>query len=320
MSSPGWVSLQTARSALGEDGLARLRGSGLVRVRLTHDGQPVVTPQIPPLLAANAVSVVQERIEELIGRESADAAVEGFLADCRRLPYCELVGAAAILKEGLSQEICNTVMSRLLEMEPTISEIPADARLAVLFEGRAPVELSADLVRLSIEEGGRFTYGDVVPYMIVSHVMRWAAVVDGRVPDWAMRAVERVASVRIPLYAANFASEERLRHAVPVTSFDLRDGGTVLSGCDGIIEPITDALRHIALNAAEDFADLVGRLLNDDRPSFTLLNRTWLAADVVARLQTPVAEIARSWADALGRKIQARCPEELGHTEVLDGE
>lgn len=320
LASPGAVGLRYAKDALGEQRLERLIRWGFVRVRTTHAGRSIVTAQIPQLLAATSVAVIQDRLEEALEEWTVDAAVDAFLASCRRLPYCELVGAAAYFEEGLSEETRTAVINRLLEMEPTITELPADARLAVLIEGREPVELAAELTRSSVDERGAFAYGRILPYVIVSHVMRWCAVKDGRVSEPMLGAIRRVASARLPLISMDLSRQERLRHAAPLASLDLRGGGTVLAACNGVIEPITDVLRLVALDATEDFAALIGTLLSEERPSFPLLHRTWMATSDIAQLRTPIAARAHFWTEALERLINARCSEELVTTEEPDGE
>lgn len=282
-----------------------------------RNGPARVSPQIPPLLAAVAKSIVKDRLEENVAHESPKDATERLLEDCHRLPYSELVGAAA-LSSDVRPETFEAVVNSLLEMPPTISEIPANARFAILVEGQEPIDIPPELVQDSIEEGGRYTYGDITPYLILSHVLRCANFEDQRGHESLLHVFRQIASVRVPLINGDYRDRERLQDAAPISMYSLKSGGSLVDPCNGVIEPITDALRHFALDAPKAFEAFISKIVDEREEHFPALNRAWKAADSVASLETPVSGDARRWSEVLGRAIQDRILDELGKDEETD--
>jgi len=317
-SSPGWLTIRYAKNKLGESCYARLVECGFLRVRGRRNGPTRVSPQIPPLLAAVATSVVRERLEYKIALETPEDATEGFLRDCQRLPYCELVGAATLSSEKVPPETFEVLVNSLIERPPTISEIPRNARFAILVEGHEPIDLSPDLVHDLIEEGERYTFGDTTPYLILSHVLRWVNLEDEGGHEFVLHLVRRVANVRVPLITGDYRDRERLQYAAPISMYSLKGGGSLVDPCNGVIEPITDALRHLAMDAPSAFKTFVNEIIANSESHFPALNRAWKAADTVAKYNTPVSEKALQWSEALGKAIQDRMLDELGTDEYTD--
>ncbi|TWT84789.1 hypothetical protein CA13_62690 [Planctomycetes bacterium CA13] len=135
-------------------------------------------------------------------------------------------------------------------------------------EGREPIEISSELVQDSIEEGGSYTYGDITPFLILSHVLRWANLKDELGHESVLHLVRRVANVRVPLITSDYRDRERLQHAAPISMYSLKSGGSLVDPCNGVIEPITDALRRIALEAPQAFQTFVGAIIDESGSHF----------------------------------------------------
>ena len=262
------------------------------------------------MLASAAAYLLADRVQDNSRRLSSGEAIDVLLEKCARVPYAALVAAAAIVSID-DARIIHALIDELLAREPVITRVKPDARLSILLEGQPPIDVPSEALGEAIADGSDHLTGNHLPYLVLSYIIpRIDLSSEGGLARFA-QIVDRVGGVGVPLLHVEFASTEQLRTALPITTHALSGGRSLLDASNGIIEPLTHALRLVALDAPQVFADYVRTILDREMASFPLLYRTWLAAHSVSETATPQADNAYRLVTDLDARIKQRIPVEF---------
>lgn len=308
LASPGWLTVETARRFIALEGLQLLQGAGFIRARHGPHDHAFFSMQLPPLLASAAAFVIMNRLKAAAATNlSPTEATDQLLADCARFPYGTPVAANALLMIE-PESIAQTVIDELLSRDPTVSRLSPGARFGLVVEGRHLIDVPAEVIQQSIEEGTDQVFGDFIPFLIVSYVASAVDLSSSHGQQWFKAIIDRVGRSRVPLLPIDVKPIAQMRSSRPILMYDLIGGGSLVSSSNGIIEPITDAIRQCALKAPSLFDEYVSGLLAQSESSLPLLYRVWTAASSVAEMDNPVAAAAARLAESLQHQIQELLP------------
>jgi hypothetical protein len=173
------------------------------------------------------------------------------------------------------------------------------------------LEVPPDILRQSVEEGADHVFGNPLPYLILSYMISRIDLSSAAGQEIFGRLLDQVGSVGMPIFPVDFGFGEQWRVALPVRCHSLSEGRTLLDSSNGVLEPITDAVRRAAMDSPDAINSYVEALLAKEAPPLPLLYRVWTAAASVSQMASPVAEVANRWTDALNSRIQERLEAEI---------
>jgi len=268
----GTVLVKSFKHRHGND-YKKLQKNGLAIVRNYQDGVSMIIPKIPELLAYAAVGVITERILEKSRKASIVEITDLLVTLSNACPYADLVGAAVLI-EVMQRDDTNLaikIIQRLLDLPPSSDPIKAGTKAAFLTEDHGPIVLNFE-----DDMGEEAFISNHLPYVILGNVSRFGLfVLDTDGPeryDFQLYMLKTLASNKYPSIRV-YVNEVTDMQCVEMIT--IADVGTIISGKEGIIEPIVLAIQ----DCCGYYPELITALYEQgiEERNFILLWRVYLA-------------------------------------------
>ncbi|MFL5762690.1 MAG: hypothetical protein ACJ77K_02035, partial [Bacteroidia bacterium] len=268
-SGSGAVSIETAKKVFGSD-YDKLLASGIITIRELNETGQVLFPKTQELLSFYSIELIQRQVEEAANSEEA---YKNLIDLSTPLPYSDIVGSEVLHKIvlGGNTKLFIKLIGKLLNDPPKKELIGKGTRVLGYAEdiGHLRIDFNDDM-----DEGGFVS--NFLPYVILSQFLSHPFLFgegDESVSSLPyLRLVREIGSTPLPMirmYALPFQNMQSL------STHDFKKFGEVISGTEGIIEPIVQSLHKVFHQAPQ----LIEYLYKDaiSKNNFQLLWRIYLA-------------------------------------------
>lgn len=271
-----------------------LINSSFTVLRRLPDHREVIYPKIPELIATKAVGNITTAILDA-GKEgkSTSQICATFLDLISPLPYPDIAGTSVLIKISKSNvELFSEIVQLLLEKPPVFEKVKKGTS-SLLYEesvGHIIVNFADDM-----DEGGFVT--DFLPYVILSQLSGYPVqLVEDANSEYHPLAFQltmmyRLASNEHFLLRPEVRSLKTMR---PVEHFEWAGIGQIISGHEGIIEPIVQSIQKCFRSIPDDINHLYERGFQEN--NFAILWRTYLAArELLGSIEEHINEHAANY-------------------------
>lgn len=269
-SGTGAIKIDTFKKFFPDDLDALIKSSSIV-IRELRNGLVVILPKISELIAFHSIS----EITNIISKETAD-----YKEICDKLidltspvPYCDIVATGVLLNFGNVKHIAlfSELIQELLKIPPHYEEIGKGTKTLMYMEGVGHIQMNFED---DMDEGGFIT--DFMPFAILSQVAGYPlGLVDNEeYPTYAFHLylLETVASNENFIRRADVSSIQNMKSH---ESYDWERVGHIVSGHEGIIEPIVQSIQKCFFSIPKEIERLYEKGFREN--NFPLIWRIYLA-------------------------------------------
>lgn len=269
----GGISLETAKKVF-KDELNTLLESGFVNTYRLNDNLSVIYPKIPELIAYYGV----EHITSLILNDYENKSIEEIYSSLETLcsPFLngDAVATGVLLQIAQKQQVdlFSNLVLHMLSLKPKKQKITDGTKVAMLIDGKKQVN-----IEFKGDDFEEDFVGNFFPHLVLSQLAGYPLKLesvddDGSEFDFHLQlildlAMNRTSMVRI----SNFS----LENIPPIESFEFKETGTVISGNNGIIEPLVQSIQKCFYVIPEQIERLFEHALNNKL--FSVIWRIYLA-------------------------------------------
>jgi hypothetical protein len=272
-SGSGAISKETFKKNFPDD-LETLIKSSVVVMRELRNGMTVIYPKIQELVAKHSI----ELVTEIILRESKEEKpIEGicktFIDTVTPIPYCDIVATGVLMKIAHKNEVelFSDLVQELLKIPPHLEKIGKGTKVLMYSEGVGHIQVNFED---DMDEGGFVS--DFLPYAILSQLAGYPLGLVGNeeysVYAFHLYLLNEVGSNKIFLRRADVRSLSNMKHH---EGFDWDGVGYIVSGHEGIIEPIVQSIQKCFFIIPDEIEKLYERAFEEN--NFNLLYRIYLA-------------------------------------------
>ena len=254
--------------------LEKLIQSSFVVLRQLRNGITVIYPTIPELIANYSIRPIAGALIKMKGEGKE------FKDICRNLieiitpvPYCDIV-ATGVLMEIANQnriELFSALVQELIQIPPSFGKVK-DGTTTLMYSkdiGHIQIDFNADM-----EEGGFVS--NFLPYAILSQLAGYPLSLAHN-EEYSQFAFHQyllytVGSNKKFLRRADARS---LKNMKPLSGYDWDGIGYIVSGKEGIVEPIVQSIQKCFIQIPEEITILYNRAFEEK--NFALLWRIYLA-------------------------------------------
>jgi hypothetical protein len=268
----GGISFSSVTSVFKND-LDTLLKSGFVTQHRLQDGESIIYPKIPELIAYYGINY----ITRLLIRDYKSRDIKDVYSDFEK--YCssfinnDIVGARVLINIGEKGliDLFNELIKYLISLKPTKSAIKNGTKALMLIDEKSQVNLQF--------EGDGFDegfIGNLFPFLVLSQLagypMRIEGAEDREMYDFHLGLILDIAEC--PYLLARI-SNFTFGNLPPIKSYEFKDVGTIICGEAGIIEPIVQSIQKCFYT----IPDQIERLYNYafEKRIFQVIWRIYLA-------------------------------------------
>lgn len=249
----GGISLGKVEKVFG-DKTKTLLESGFVNKYNLNDRLSVVYPKIPELISLYGIEYIASKIIKDYNGQPYENVYKEFEKLCSPFINGDVVGTGVLLKiaeKGYVDLFSNLVLYQL-SLKPDKKSINDGTKVAMLLNGKTQVKI--EFKGDGFEEN---FIGNFFPHLVLSQLagypLRLENAENGKEFDFHLKlllelAMNQTSMVRI----SNFSFDNIL----PIETFKFKEKGTVISGNNGIIEPIVQSIQKCFYSIPEQIERL----------------------------------------------------------------
>jgi len=269
-SGTGAIKIETFKRFFTDDLDALIKSSSIV-IRELRNGLVVILPKIPELIAFHSISA----ITNIIAKETS-----GYKEICDKLielvtpiPYCDIVATGVLMNFGNEKHIAlfSELVQELLKIPPHYEEIGKGTKTLMYMEGVGHIQMNFED---DMEDGGFIA--DFMPFAILSQVAGYplGLVNNEEYSTYAfhLHLLETVASNENFIRRADVSSIQNMKS---YESYDWEGIGHIVSGHEGIIEPIVQSIQKCFFSIPKEIERLYEKGFKEN--NFPLIWRIYLA-------------------------------------------
>ncbi|KPN96079.1 type I restriction endonuclease [Lysinibacillus sp. ZYM-1] len=285
----GYVPYDQAEVMLGENRIERLREQGHIDWFIDEEQNQYIAPKTPEIFSAAAIRALYKDIS--MEKLDTEYAVGKILELSNRLPYGDIIAANVIFELGDNNDYTfYDIYKQLLINPPIIEKVneKTDLNLEVYIRNKGLVKLP----HLKKNSGDYRLISNTHPWLVLSHLMTLPFVMEG-VEDQFGGYREILTTIG--------SYEDIIRRVDPIEQLDQSfmysvhstiEAGEMLCGEEGIIEPITYALRIGFLRVPHELIKICKIAVEEQNPF--LSHRLYMAANSIKySTDEEVSEVAQ---------------------------
>lgn len=268
----GGISLSSTKEVFGND-ISDLFKSGFVNKYELSENASIIFPKIPELIAYYNI----EHISEILISKYKDKDVSESYKDLEKLClpflYSDIVGTGVLLNIAYSGHIdfFSELVHFLTKIKPQKTKITDGTKIAMLFDEKT--KLNIEFKGEDFDEG---FIGNFFAFSVLSQLVGYPLSTEnankGEEFDFHLQIIFEVASSPVFLgRITNFTFD----NLPSIETYEFKDIGTVVSGKNGIIEPIVQSIQKCFYNIPEQIERLYNFAIENNE--FALLWRIYLA-------------------------------------------
>lgn len=260
----------------------KLIKSAFVKVKVIRNYKTFLFPQFPELLSWYLIEQVLKELSLYTPYNSAKDLADQFLKLLQFQPYPEIIGCGVMVemeKRGLHNEFGNLI-KELLKRKPYTSTLSKGSVFRIyLGQGRF-VDITVD------EEIAKESslISNELSYMILSHLVAYPFIT-GTIenPDFApyIEVVETVGSSK---HVLRRPSSNDFQNIQQLAQFEIKEHGSIVSGEEGIVEPIVQSIQHSFKRMPHVIKSIVNEAIEEK--NINLVQRIYLATRSLKRIDS----------------------------------
>lgn len=287
---------------LPSEELRELQRTGFVRHWRTPEGESVIVPRLPELLAAELARQIGSHLNQKIEAVGPIKAADWLVETTGRVSMGDVLGAQAIYDAAeMAGSLPFEIVTQLLSARPreetpkpgtrALAKIPGAGVVELRFgeKGAIFAKVGNQVHELENDESPGVFYADMGSWLILSHFAMNPVEVRPTSGETGARldpmVLMEVGSSPILLRRPGNDMEGVLVHDIP-------GHGSIACYKRGIVEPITWAIHRFFMHDGERTEDWIDEAI--DRKSVPLLSRI----DIALREVVPTTSPWRNWASA----------------------
>ena len=256
------------------DDFESLIKSSIVVFREIGNGMTVIYPKFLELIAKHSIEIVKEIIVQGNSDEkSVDELCKLFTDTITPVPYCDIVGTGVLLSIGTIEnvELFSNLVQELLNRPAQLERIEKGTKTLMYLEdvGRIQINFEDDM-----DEGGFIS--DFLPYAVLSQLAAYPLRLIGNneYSEYAFHLylLHKIGSSKEFIRRADVRSLSNMK---PVESYEWEGVGFMVSGNEGIIEPIVQSIQKCFFEIPNEIENLYNMAFKEN--NFNLLYRIYLA-------------------------------------------
>jgi hypothetical protein len=272
-SGSGAILKETFKKNFPDDYETLIKSSVIV-LRELRNGKTVIYPKIQELVAKHSI----ELVIEIILRDSKEG--KPIPEICKTLinyvtpiPYCDIVATGVLMKLAYKGEVnlFSDLVQELINIPPHLEKIGKGTKVLMYSEGIGHIQVNFED---DMDEGGFVS--DFLPYAILSQLAGYPLGLVGNkeysVFAFHLYLLNEVGSNKHFLRRADVRSLNNMKHH---EGFDWDGVGYIVSGHEGIIEPIVQSIQKCFMQIPDEIEILYNRAFDEN--NFNLLYRIYLA-------------------------------------------
>lgn len=218
--------------------------STFIVTRTLSNGLKIIYPKIPELISLYAINYIKSKLINSKSDKNTSVTCNQFINLTRPIPYCDIVGCGVLIKIAHAQEIdlfSNLVLD-LLELPPKKEKINAGTKVLMYVEDKGNIQIEFEN---DDEEHGFMS--NFFPFSVLSQLGSYPLrIVDNKSRNKPNYTFHRE-MLEILGSSPHFIRKPDARsfsNWKPMQSWDIEDVGTIVSGREGIIEPIVQSINE----------------------------------------------------------------------------
>jgi hypothetical protein len=259
-----------------------LKSSFVVLRRLDRD-RMVIYPTIHEMIAISCIDEIINAIKsESAQGKGIKELCDLFIDLVTPIPYADIVGAGVLLQLGYNNEVAiiSELVQELLAIPPRYEKITKGTRTALYDERFGHIQLNFED---DMDEG---FVSDYLPFAILSQLGGYPLQLVGNT-EYAPYAFHLylIYTVGSSPHFIRRADARSLQHMKPFQHFDWDGVGVLVSGRDGIVEPIVQSIQKCFMKMPDEVEVLWDRAFNEN--NFVLVWRIYLALREMVNITDP---------------------------------
>lgn len=272
-SGSGAILTKTFKDQFPEDFEVLIKSSTVI-FRELRNGMKIIYPKMPELIAYHSIPLIVKIIDKEIKQKKSFEDICKIFIDCvTPIPYCDIAATGVLMKFGTVEniEIFSELIQELLKIPPRIEQINKGTKTLMYLNDIGHVQ-----VNFEDNIDGEFFTTDFLPYAILSQIAGYPLRLIGN---------EEYSEYAFHLYLLNELGSNRnllrradvrsLHNMKPLEAYDWEEIGYIVSGHEGIIEPIVQSIQKCFLEIPKEIETLYNRAFKEN--NFPLLWRIYLA-------------------------------------------
>ncbi len=275
---------------------------GLIKSSITvirhfrNNGFSILYPKLPELLANYCIPIISRLLAEDSETRDIDQNLNYFSELTMAVPYCDIVGAAVLMEISQTKpKLFSDLINRMLKVEPKKEVISDQSRLLLFDENAGHIDIDYEKKKYG-NEG--LLIADFFPFAVLSQLAPFPMGDENHCENsdltpynFHLTFIHKIASSPIFIHRADRRS---LLNMKSYESYEWEGIGQIISGKEGIIEPIVQAIRKCFLLIPNEMKLLYQFGLKEK--NFNLLYRIYLALHGLINIgDTDIAEKAQTY-------------------------
>jgi hypothetical protein len=269
----GAISKDTFQKAFPND-FEELVNSSVVVLRKLRNDTIIIYPKIPELVAKHSINyIIEEILNENQGGSSTKKICQTLIDFVTPIPYCDIVATGVLIEIANKNyvELFSNLVQELIEIPPRLEKVEKGTKALIYSEGVGHIQVNFED---EMDEGGFVS--DFLPYAILSQLAGYPlGLVENKeysIYAFHLYLLHKIGSNKHFLRRADVRS---LKNMKSHSGYDWDGVGYIVSGHEGIIEPIVQSIQKCFLIIPEEIKHLYDRGFEEN--NFNLLYRIYLA-------------------------------------------
>lgn len=285
-SGSGAITTNTFKKFFPDD-FGTLIKSSVVVFREIRNGMTIIYPKFQELIAKHSIPIISKLIvQESSQVKSTEELCKLMIDTVTPIPYCDIAATGVLLDIAKRNEVdlFSELVQELLRIPPRFEKVGGGTKVLMYSEGVGHVQINFED---DMDEGG--FVADFLPYAILSQLAAYPLrLVDNEeysVYAFHLYLMYEIGSSKEFLRRADVRSLQNMK---PFESFEWEGVGLLISGHEGIIEPIVQSIQKCFLSIPEEIKRLYERGFEEN--NVNLLYRIYLALRTMIGYTDPVLE------------------------------
>lgn len=291
-SGSGAITTNTFKKFFPDD-FGTLIKSSVVVFREIRNGMTIIYPKFQELIAKHSIPIISKLIVQESGQvKSTEELCKLMIDTVTPIPYCDIAATGVLLDIAKRNEVdlFSELVQELLKIPPRFEKVGGGTKVLMYSEGVGHVQINFED---DMDEGG--FVADFLPYAILSQLAAYPlSLVDNEeysVYAFHLYLMYEVGSSKEFLRRADVRSLQNMK---PFESYDWKGVGHLISGHEGIIEPIVQSIQKCFLSIPEEVERLYEKGFEEN--NINLLYRIYLALRTMMGYTEPeLASIAKEY-------------------------
>lgn len=247
--------------------------SSVVVLREIRNGM-IIYPKFQELIAKHSIPIISKLlIQENNKGKSIEELCTLLIETVSPVPYCDITATGVLMEIAEKKEIdlFSELVQELLKIPPRFEKVENGTKILMYSEGVGHIQINFEG---DVEEGG--FVADFLPYAILSQLAAYPlALIDNEEYSLYAFHLSLMYQVGSSKEFLRRADARALQNMKPLKSFEWDGVGFLISGKEGIIEPIVQSIQSCFLSIPGEIKNLYERGFEEN--NINLLYRIYLA-------------------------------------------